>query len=408
MSVQVQMPALGESVTEGTILQWLKNEGESVTEGESLLEVATDKVDTEIPSPATGVLRKIIARTDDVVAVGGDLAYIDDGPVTAEPPVSAAAQPATTVPSASAPAQPATTESPAPTVADTGRTVLITPAVQALADKHRITLHTLSGSGPGGRIRAQDVLVAAGAGSWQPAALRKPQHPRRDTLPGIRPVSVASQEISPARRTVHGIGSALSTLTLHQEIDVTGLVQLCEQHGNSFTAREHTDLTPLAFVLRATVEALRKNPSITGVRASAGPVHLKIDTDGNTEQPTVVENADRLNLAGLARATATGYTANPEPAETFSITAVQGAAGVLVDMPPLAERETASLGVGSVVQRPRIVAGPRGEDSISIGFVVTISLTADALRVDRRTAGSFLGAIKDRLEKAQFESDLNR
>ncbi|TNC29215.1 biotin/lipoyl-containing protein [Amycolatopsis alkalitolerans] len=385
MSVQVQMPALGESVTQGTILQWLKKEGDLVEEGEPLLEVATDKVDTEIPSPVTGVIEKIIAGQDETVAVGGDLAVVAEGACAVE--------------QAAPPPQPTR-----PAAGNSGTVVLATPEVRALAREHGIALHMLRGGGPGGRIRKQDVLAAAGAEPWQPGPLSKPAHAPRAVPTGVRQAPAARQTVTgagqppPAPTSVAG-----SVIILQQEVDVTRLVSLRDRFGPGFAARESVDLTILAFLAQAVVDAVRKVPALAP--AASGPINLGIATDGHTDG-VVVEYADRLNVAGLARAAATGSGATTTAAATFSIAAVEGDAGVLVDTPALREDQTASLGMGAVVKRPRIVEGPRGEDTITISSVSTISLIAHARRVDRHAAGRFLTVVRKRLEEAQFEADL--
>ena len=365
MSFSVTMPRLGESVTEGTVTRWLKKEGDQVAEDEPLLEVSTDKVDTEIPSPAAGVLAKITVAEDETVEVGAELAVIEDAGAapaqpaaaaekvaeerapaqpaapepqparedyTAPPPPAAIAQPQQTSATAAqqmpAPAQPVQPVQPvqsappaAPTVEPTAApsngeadTSYVTPLVRKLAAEHDVDLAQVTGTGVGGRIRKQDVLAAAEANRVQEAAAPAagsaaptPPAPAPSELRG-RTEKMSRLRSVLATRMVASLHEA-AQLTSVVEADVTRLARLRDDAKADFERREGVKLSFLPFFALATVEALKAHPSLNAsIDSEAGTItyhdaeHLGIAVD--TERGLlvpVVRDAGDLNLGGLAR-----------------------------------------------------------------------------------------------------------
>jgi 2-oxoglutarate dehydrogenase E2 component (dihydrolipoamide succinyltransferase) len=362
MAVSVTMPRLGESVTEGTVTRWLKKEGERVEVDEPLLEVSTDKVDTEIPSPAAGTVQKIIVQEDETVEVGVELAIIGDGDAPAEaaapepepaaapepapapepppaPPVAAAPPP----PPAPAPvaAAPAPTPAAPPAPAGGGEGAYVTPLVRKLAAEHGVDLSTLQGTGVGGRIRKQDVLDAAGQGQGTPAPAPAPaatpapaapapapaapvQAPAPAAAPAApAPAPVAASAVAalrgrtePLSRLRKVIASRMveslqvsAQLTTVLEADVTAIAKLRDATKADFEAREGTKLTFLPFFTLAAIEALKAHPMVNAsIDQDAGTVTyhedvnlgIAVDTDRGLLVP-VIHGAGDLNLSGLAR-----------------------------------------------------------------------------------------------------------
>ena len=363
--VTVVMPALGESVAEGTVTRWLKSVGDHVRADEPLLEVSTDKVDTEIPSPAEGVLTSIIVDADQTVAVGAPLAVIGgQGAPAAPAPAAAPATPPAApsapapAPSAAAPAQsappapsagpapaPAPVAPPAPVAApepaapvaaapaveagDGGDASYVTPLVRKLAAQYGIDLASLSGTGVGGRIRKQDVLDAAEAAAAAAAEARRAAEaavrhaaPTTAAAPAApaapaRAVAVSSKPgtTEPMSRLRKVIASRMveslqvsAQLTTVIEVDMTRIARLRERAKASFEAREGVKLSYLPFIAAAVCEALKTHPTVNSsidgdqvVYHGAEHLSIAVDTEKGLIVP-VVKNAGDLNVAGLARA----------------------------------------------------------------------------------------------------------
>ena len=454
----VTMPALGESVTEGTVTRWLKQEGDDVEVDEPLLEVSTDKVDTEIPSPVAGKLNKILVQEDDTVPVGADLAVIGDSgggsapaaaaeapapePAAAAPapaapaPASAAPAPAAPAPAPAAPAPAA--EAPAPAAAapassdDTeGRdaAAYVTPLVRKLAADHGIDLATLTGTGIGGRIRKQDVMAAAEA---KKAPAPAPEAPApaaaAPAAPAKAPAATDSRRGTTekmsrlrqtiARRMVESLQIS-AQLTTVVEVDVTRIAKLRDRAKADFAAREGTKLSFLPFFALAAVEALKAHPtvnaSVDGDQVTYyGAEHLgvAVDTEKGLLVP-VLKNAGDLNIAGLARGISdvAERTRNnkimPDDLSggTFTITNT-GSRGALFDTPIINQPQVAILGTGSVVRRPVVAMTEDGGETIAIRSMVYLALSYDHRIVDGADAARFLTTMKQRLEEGAFEADL--
>ncbi|MGA1215013.1 MAG: 2-oxoglutarate dehydrogenase, E2 component, dihydrolipoamide succinyltransferase [Candidatus Nanopelagicales bacterium] len=443
-TTSVVLPPLGESVTEGTVTRWLKKVGDTVAADEPLVEVSTDKVDTEIPAPAGGIVLAIRVPEDSTVAVGAELAVIGDaGALDAAPAVAppapavaapapaaspapapaapAAPAPAAPAPAAPAPAAPAASAAPAPTDDDEA---YVTPLVRKLAAEKGVDLATVSGTGVGGRIRKQDVLAAAEraaapapAPAASAAASSAASAPTPTTQPSVRgttqPLSRLRKVI--AERMVESL-QVSAQLTTVVEVDVTRIAQLRDRAKGDFEAREGVKLTFLPFFAKAAVEALASFPTLNAsIDVAAGTVTyhgevnlgVAVDTDRGLLAP-VVRDAGDLSVAGLARRitdladrTRTNKVSPDElSGGTFTITNT-GSRGALFDTPIINQPQVAILGTGSVVKRP-VVISDGGSDVIAIRSMVYLALTYDHRLVDGADAARFLSAVRNRLEDGTF------
>ena len=439
----VVMPALGESVTEGTVTRWLKNVGDAIATDEALLEVSTDKVDTEIPSPVAGVVSEIFAPADSVVPVGGKLAAISavgakvSAPV---PPVPAPAPsapapviaPAPVVESVAKPAAPMNTiPAPASRVESDS---YVTPLVRKLAAELNIDLASLSGTGVGGRIRKQDVYDAAERAraaapvatvSIPSAPVSAPVAPSEKsassvTASPLRGTSVPMTRLRKviASRMVESLQTS-AQLTTVIEVDVTKIAKLRAKAKSSFQEREGVNLTFLPFFAVAVCEALKQHPvvnaSIDGeniVYHGTENLGIAVDTERGLLVP-VIKDAGDLNLGGIARrindvALRTRESKiNPDELSggTFTITNT-GSRGALFDTPIINQPQVAILGIGSIVKRPVVITEADGEEKIAIRSMVYLAISYDHRIVDGADAARFLGTLKERLELGRFEADL--
>ena len=435
---EVTLPALGESVTEGTVTRWLKEVGEQVEVDEPLVEVSTDKVDTEIPSPVAGTLLEIRIPEDEEAEVGQVLAIIGDSSAAAAPAAPAAPAPAAAAPAPATPAAPAapasapdTPATPAAPAAD--GEAYVTPLVRKLAKDNGIDLSTVKGTGVGGRIRKQDVQAAIAAkGSTAPAAA-----PAASAAPAAdgAPKAAHTFEVSPKRGTVEKTARIrqviakrmresldISTqLTQVTEVDMTRVAQLRAKAKDGFLAREGAKLTFLPFFAQAVTEALQQHPTLNASMTEdlkqitypdSENVAIAVDTPKGLLVP-VIKNASDLGIAGLAKAIGdlggrarTGDIAPEElTGSTFTITNI-GSFGALFDTPIINQPNVAILGTGSIVKRPMVVKDVDGNDSIAIRSMCYLSLTYDHRVVDGADAGRFLYTLKTRLEEANFEAEL--
>ncbi|MTD58284.1 2-oxoglutarate dehydrogenase, E2 component, dihydrolipoamide succinyltransferase [Amycolatopsis pithecellobii] len=452
----VTLPELGESVTEGTVTRWLKQVGDTVAVDEPLLEISTDKVDTEVPSPVAGTVLEISVGEDETVEVGGQLAVIGDAsaaPAQQEQPKQpepqqqkapepeapkAAPKPEPTPapaqqPAAQAPAPQAPAPKPAAEPQDNGSGPYVTPLVRKLATEHGIDLTSLTGSGVGGRIRKQDVLAAAEAKQQQAApapaaaapAVQRPSAPAAAASPELAALRGTVQKASRIRQVIaQRTRESLQTsaqLTQVFEVDVTKVARLRQQAKASFAEREGVKLTFLPFFAKATVEALKQHPNVNAYLNEEtkeityfGEEHLAVavDTERGLISP-VIHNAGELNLAGLARGIAdiAARTRNNKikPDElsggTFTVTNL-GSNGALFDTPIINQPQSGILGVGAVVKRPVVVTDADGQDTIAIRSMAYLALTYDHRLIDGADAGRFLTTIKHRLEEGHFEDEL--
>ncbi|MDU6927230.1 MAG: 2-oxoglutarate dehydrogenase, E2 component, dihydrolipoamide succinyltransferase [Dermabacter sp.] len=428
---EVTMPALGESVDSGTVVRWLKEVGDEVEADEPLLEVSTDKVDTEVPSPIAGTLQKILVQEDEEAEVGAAIAVIGSGAPSDASPASAA-------PAASSDASaPKAEESSAP-AASASQTVsssnnsqaYVTPIVRKLAADNGIDLASVKGSGIGGRIRKQDVqdAIDAKAKAEAPAPAAAPAAaaaPSKKEAPKVEvsPLRGTEEKMSRLRKIVASrMVESLQTqaqLTTAVEVDMTRIAALRAGAKNDFLAREGAKLTFLPFIMQAAVEALKAHPKLNAEIAGdmikyhgVENIGMAADTERGLVVP-VIKNAGDLNLAGLARqigelgAKAKGNKLTPDDLQgaTFTITNT-GSGGALFDTPIVPNPQVGILGCGTIVKRPAVVKDADGNETIGIRSMMYLFLSYDHRLVDGGDAARFLSTMKKRLEDGAFEGDL--
>ena len=467
---EVVMPALGESVTEGTVTTWLKSVGDAVETDEPLVEVSTDKVDSEVPAPASGFLAEIRVPEDETVEVGTVLAVITAQAPSAAPSEPAAA-PAAPAPAPAAPAQqapvpaspapqapapaPAAPVNPFPTPASLAQTAetgqlaqssastpaqvsqsgYVTPIVRKLAREAGIELAEVTGTGIGGRIRREDVEAAikARAAVQAPAAPAASAAPQAAVAPAPGDNVFSGREASPlrgttekmsrlrqtiARRMVESLATA-AQLTTVIEVDVTKIAALRARAKDAFVQRENTKLTFLPFFVKAATEALRFHPKLNATINDKEVTYfdhenigIAVDTERGLLVP-VIKNAQEMSIADVSRsindlaARTRSATIGADELSGSTFTVTNtGSGGALFDTPVLNMPETAIMGVGTIVKRPVVVKDELGNDSIAIRSMVYLSLSYDHRLVDGADASRFLMDVKRRLEEAAFESEL--
>ncbi len=452
----VTLPALGESVTEGTVTRWLKQVGDEVAVDEALLEVSTDKVDTEIPSPVAGTLLEIKVNEDETVEIGAELAVIgsadqssggsdgDDQPAQdqAEEPSrgargregagTGARARAARRPGEGSRAEPEPEPEPAAsssgsTDSEEGGRSYVTPLVRKLATQHGVDLATITGSGVGGRIRKQDVLDAAKAN--EPAA-----EPAPAASEASAPAAPAAGAAAPsplrgkteplsrlrkviAKRMVESL-QVSAQLTTVVEVDVTGISRLRDAVKADFAAREGVKLSFMPFFAKAAIDALKQFPSLNAtIDTEKGEVTyfdrenlaIAVDTEKGLLTPVIKEAGD-LSIAGLARKIAdvaertrsNKITPDELSGGTFTLTNT-GSRGALFDTPIINQPQVAILGTGSVVKRAVVIDDANLGETIAVRQMVYLALTYDHRLVDGADAARFLSDVKARLESAQFE-----
>src|SRR5690625_2566945 len=464
---EIEMPALGESVTEGTVTQWLKQVGDTVEVDEPLLEVSTDKVDTEIPSPVAGTVQEIRVQEDETVEVGTVLAVVGSGaaaPAASEEPAQQAEETPAPAPAEAAPAQepaPAAQAAPAAAAQETpaprdpapaqeapaaqaaqapeqpaaqpvsgGASGYVTPLVRKMAKENDIDLDGIKGTGVGGRIRKQDVQAAidakaeaakaaaakpAAAGAASQTTARTPAAP--SSLRGTTEKMSRRRKII-ASRMVESLQVA-AQLTSVVEVDLTRVARLRERAKAEFREREGVNLSYLSFLSLAAVEALKAHPqlnaSIDGDEVTYyGAEHLgmAVDTEQGLVVP-VIRDAGDLNIAGLARKIADvaertrANKIGPDELSGGSFTITNtGSRGALFDTPIINQPQVAILGTGAIVKRPVVVSDGEGGETIAIRSMIYLALTYDHRLVDGADAARFLVDIKERLEEGDFEADI--
>lgn len=439
MSESVLLPALGESVTEGTVTRWLKAVGERVSIDEPLVEVSTDKVDTEIPSPFAGILASILVPEDHIADIGSVLAIIAaEAAVEAPAPVVDPPALPNLAGSAGDPSRPGPqVETPAPVVEPKAPRsgLYFTPLVRRLARQHKVDLATVAGTGIGGRVRGDDVRKAAASAVATPSAAAVAAAP---VAPSISSAP-AKAEVTPATTGLRGtvvkapriraviasrMRESLNTstqLTQVHEVDMSGIVRLREKAKGEFAAVHGVKLTYLPFIAQAVAEALKAHPMLNAAfDEAAGTItyhdaeHLAFAVDAPKGlMVPVVRDAGSLNLAGLAAGIADvaartrngSIKAEELNGGTFSITNI-GSVGALFDTPIINQPQVGILGVGAIVKRPMVVTGPDGDDLLAIRHMMYLCLTYDHRLVDGADAGRFLQTVTARLAAASFEADL--
>ncbi len=460
----VKLPEMGESVTEGTVTRWLKAVGDQVAVDDPLVEVSTDKVDTEVPSPIAGTLLSITVGQDETVQVGGELGVIGDAsavpaaapaeapPAAAPAPAAPAAAPAEAPPAAApAPAEalpaPAPTPAQAPAVAadkpeepkpnwqpaPSAAGTYITPVIRKLAADNGIDLGTVTGTGVGSRIRREDINAAIAA---KAAAAATPAPAPAESAAAAAPAQAApsaaalaligtTQKLPRIRQAIaknmlHGLHTA-AQLTTIIEVDVTRIAALRTKAKNGFAEREGVNLSFLPFFVKAAIEAAKIHPVLNSSLSEDvkqityhANVHLGIavDTPRGLLVP-VIKDADDLNIGGIARkiadlaARTRDNKIGPDELSggTFTITNT-GSVGALFDTPIFVPPQSAILGTGAIVRRPVVAKDTDGNEVIAIRSMCYLALSYDHRNIDGAEASRFLGVIKARLESGDFAADL--
>ncbi|CAN7352547.1 2-oxoglutarate dehydrogenase, E2 component, dihydrolipoamide succinyltransferase [Microbacterium foliorum] len=463
-ATDIVLPELGESVTEGTVTRWLKQIGDTVEVDEALLEISTDKVDTEIPSPVAGVLQEIVAAEDETVEVGAVLARVGSGAAPAAAPAQAPA------PAAEAPApagQPSAAEAPeakesvseapvdkpaerpaaeapvaapaqaAPEQATGGAAaapaqaeqklslptesdnLYVTPLVRRLASQQGVDLASVTGTGVGGRIRKEDVLKAAESASSAPAAAAAPAAPAPLEVSPLRGTTQPMSRLRKvlAKRAVESMQQT-AQLTTVVEVDVTALAEYRDSVKGSFLEKTGDKLSFLPFFALAAAEALRAFPIVNAtvdgeniVYPESENVSIAVDTERGLLTPVLRDAASKNiaeiahEIADLAARTRDNKLKPDELAGgTFTLTNT-GSRGALFDTPVVFLPQSAILGTGTVVKRPGLVK-VGGADAIAVRSYVYLALSYDHRIIDGADAARFLGAVKARLESAQFAAQL--
>ncbi|MFF8522698.1 2-oxoglutarate dehydrogenase, E2 component, dihydrolipoamide succinyltransferase [Streptomyces werraensis] len=465
----VVLPALGESVTEGTVTRWLKSVGDTVEADEPLLEVSTDKVDTEIPAPASGTLLEIVVGEDETAEVGAKLAVIGEAgaapaaaPAQEAPAAPAQPEPApapepTPAPAAQAPAAPAPAPqqaapapapqpaapapapapaapapqapaAPAPAAAQaTDDGAYVTPLVRKLAAENGVDLSTVKGTGVGGRIRKQDVLAAAEAAkAAAPAPAPAAAAPAAKKAPALEASPLRGQTVKmPRIRKVIGdnMVKALheqAQLSSVVEVDVTRLMKLRARAKDAFAAREGVKLSPMPFFVKAAAQALKAHAPINArINEAEGTITyfdtenigIAVDSEKGLMTP-VIKNAGDLNIAGIAKATAElagkvrGNKITPDELSGATFTISNtGSRGALFDTIIVPPGQVAILGIGATVKRPAVVETEDGP-VIGIRDMTYLTLSYDHRLVDGADAARYLTAVKAILEAGEFEVEL--
>jgi len=419
---EVQLPQLGESVSEGIITAWLVNPGDTVTVDQPLVEISTDKVDTEIPSPITGTVTELRAQVDDTVLVGQVIAIITetDG-ATPQAPAAAPAAPAAAAPAAAAPAPTAPAAPKPASSGPTGRTAapsgpgrasgtVASPLLRRLLVRAGVPTSKVSGTGLGGRVTRADVARAIAQG-------------------GRRTVDFggARELVEPLSRVRRAIADSMlrslqttAQLTSVVEVDVTGIMALRARGRAAFEAQHGVALSPLPLIARVVVDVLGRHPVLNAaIDTSAGTVTfhdyvnlgIAVDTDGGLLVPNL-KDAQTLDVAGLAtgiadlaaRSRDRGLAPDDISGATFTITNT-GSRGTMFDTPILNPPEAAILATGAVERRPVVIDDGISE-SVAIRSMTYLCLTYDHRLVDGADAARFLTEVKERLESFTFADEV--
>lgn len=443
-AIEVVMPQMGVSVSEGTITKWLKQEGEEIAADESLLEISTDKVDTEVPSPGSGVLLQILVQEGETVDVGTKLAVI--GPAGSAPPAPAPAaeepkeeaapapapEPEPEPEAEAAPAPQAAAPAPAPAPAATdgaadGKT-FVSPVVARIASEHGIDVSSVPGTGRGGRVTKKDIMafVEGGAPAVPAAPAETPapapaqEAPKAAPAPAAPAVAQQGESLEPMNAMRKGIAEhmrrSLDTaahVTSAIEVDMSQVVAIRSKVKGEFQSKFGVNPTYLIFVARAAADTLLEYPWINGeIRGDQIVTRNNVNlgfavelADGKGLIVPVVKNAEGLNLLGMARAVtdiaerARNKQLLPDDVQggTFTITN-PGGYGTFHGTPVISQPQAAILGTYAVVKRAWVVQDELGQDVIAIRPIMNITLTYDHRLVDGALAGRFLRDLREKLE----------
>jgi pyruvate dehydrogenase E2 component (dihydrolipoamide acetyltransferase) len=433
MPTDIIMPQMGESIVEGTITKWLKKPGDKIQRDEPLFEISTDKVDAEIPAPASGVLEEIkVAEGTTVgvntvvgtIAVDGESAAAKPAPKPAPPESSASTPPAVTATSRPGvpEQQPVAEKKPAPAQEEEAEETRSSPLVRKIAREHGVSLAQVTGTGLGGRITKQDIMqFIDGQESAQPASTPAPAPAQHAVAaPAPRPAAPAPYPgdlvpMSNMRKLIakHMIESRRTSAHVHcmYEVDFTRIVNLRNKHKTGFEQRHGARLTFMPFFVRAAVMALQQWPIVNAAIEGENiryhryiNVGIAVALDWGLIVP-VLKNAGDLNFLGLQRGiTDLGERARnkklkPEDVEgsTFTVTN-PGQFGAVFGLPIINQPNSAIMGVGGITKMPLVVSDKEGNDSIAIRSVVHLTLGYDHRLIDGAVADQFMAQVKRNLE----------
>jgi pyruvate/2-oxoglutarate dehydrogenase complex dihydrolipoamide acyltransferase (E2) component len=457
MPTPVKMPRLGESVAEGTVGSWLKKEGDWVEKDESLAEIITDKINAELPSPVAGRLAKILVQTDETVAVGVDIALIEENAdVSTSPPAHAApGADAATVQNVSQAATPVIDEGVATTSIDAGNgsreatqtrhseeeeRQRISPLARRLAREHDVDLNSIAGTGTGGRVRKEDILAYVAQRQTAPVATQKvattpttPTTPATLATPMPEPV-VASVEptsttigadeelVTPSRMRLaiaeHMVRSKRTSphATTVVEVDMTNIAKWLEQNKEEFKRRNGYGISYVPFVMKAVCEGIRKVPTINSSWTEDNKIIIKkrinlgmaVATDVGLVVPTIYD-ADQFTLAGLAkqiaaiaqRARSNKLTIQDMQNSTFVVNN-PGTFGTIISVPIINQPHAGILSMDAVVKRPVVIE----DDAIAVRSMMYLCLSFDHRILDGAGAGGFLQAVRTKLQSYGREIDV--
>ena len=441
-AVDVVMPQMGVSVSEGTVTKWLKNVGDTIEADEPLLEISTDKVDTEVPANASGVLSEILVQEGETVGVGTVLARIGgEAAAPAEPtpespkqepppePPKAAAEPEPEPEPAPQPAAPAAP--PAPTEpAGNGHAgnehTFVSPVVARIASEHGIDPGQLEGTGRGGRVTKRDIMAFVDSGAQAPPTTPEPSPPAPPQQQEQRPAPQVpgelgqGEQIEPMNAMRRGIAEhmrrSLDTaahVTSAIEVDMAKVVAIREKLKPEYEQAYGVNPTYLSFVARAAVETLKDYPWINAeLRGESIVTHSFVNigfavalAGGKGLIVPVVKHAEGLNLLGMAqaisdiaeRARTKRLTPDDVQGGTFTITN-PGSFGTFHGTPVISQPQSGILGTYAVVKRPWVIQDERGNDAIAIRPIMNLTLTYDHRLVDGALAGQFLHDLRERLQ----------
>ena len=457
MATTVSMPQLGETVTEGTVLRWMKRVGDPIAEDEALVEISTDKVDTEVPSPVSGVIRNILVGEGETIEVGTAMVVIADKaeavtevadtspepePVAAPspeivPPVPAAPRLPVTPAAASPPPVEAATASPGLRGRRTGPGQFLSPVVRRLAREHDIDPSDIKGTGRDGRVTRNDVLAYIDRMQFRPDPEPPAPEPSPITSPPVRAARPEPAEpvIGPEEETrklsrlrvriaanmIKSLQTAAHVWT-SMEVDYEAVERVRQAHRRAFKEGEGFSLTYLPFIARATMDALREFPVINSSFDLDGrkavyyhEINLGIAIDLNRAGLMVatIRNADSYTMRGLARKIrdvadrAREGRVGPDDVtgSTFTITN-PGPYGSFMSAPVINVPNVAILSTDTVAKRPKVVTTGDGQDVIAIRHLGYLGLSWDHRAFDGSTAVLFLRRIRDNLETWDWEQHL--
>ncbi len=451
MATDVLMPQMGESIAEGTIVKWLKKVGDSVQRDEPLLEISTDKVDAEVPSPAAGVLLEILANEGETVGVNAVIGRLGEAGETGAPaPAATAPTPVVETPKPAPIPEPAPTATAAPAIPTAppasedgeGKKVRSSPLVRNIAREHGVNLEEVPGTGLGGRVTKEDILsfVEGRKGAPAPAAVPAapaapaPVAPAAPAAP-VSPSAPAPLPSVPAyatgdrvtiepmtnmrRRIAENMVASRRTsahVTTFFEVDFTNIARLRDKMKKSFEAQNGTKLTFLPFVIKATIDALKALPIVNSSVEGDNIVYkhdynigIAVALDWGLIVP-VIKQADALSITGLARSSqdlanrARAKQLKPDEISggTFSITNF-GLYGGYTATPIINQPQVAILGMGGIHKKPWVVETPEG-DAIAIRHIGVMSLSFDHRIIDGAVGDQFLAHIKKTIETTDFSA----